>query len=281
MLAQSRVRNVLDRMLSSNRVAHALLFHGPHGAGKRAAALAFAGALQAGSSSLDAGTGDETYGRVQRMLHPDVHVFFPYPRDTSETDIAERLGLLGANPYAEIDYVRRPSLADPMKTSNKQAFYPVKRINDELKRVMSFRPHEGRYKVAILIGADTLRVEAANAFLKLLEEPAPNTVFILTTSRPDRILPTILSRCQRVRFDALAPEVIEHALVQQRQLDPVQAAPIARMAAGSYTRAVELASNPRLIEQRAAVVEFFRVVFAFDGGKLADFVEQQGKAGRE
>ena len=129
--------------------------------------------------------------KVGRLLHPDVHVLLPAPKDADTDDLRARLETLAKNPYATVDFVRRPSLDDPAKTSNKQAFYPVARINDELRRAMSYRPVEGRYKVAIMTDADLLRTEAANAFLKLLEEPAPQTVFILITSRPDRLLPTI------------------------------------------------------------------------------------------
>lgn len=281
LIDQTRVVDALRRTLASGRVAHAYLFHGPDGVGKRATALAFARALlceRGGDTPCDRCL---ACTKTTRMLHPDVHVLFPYPADVDEHDVAERLRRLGENPYAAIDYVRRPSLGDPGKASNKQASYPVARINEEVRRAMGFKPLEGRYKVAIMTDADLLRTEAANAFLKLLEEPTPQTVFVLTTSRADRLLPTIVSRCQRIRFDPLPAEAIEAALVAREGVDPALAATLARMADGSYTRALDLAENDDLMASRQLVLDFFRLAYARNVDKLADLVDEMGKLGRE
>lgn len=278
---QERVVEVLRRSVEQGRVAHAYLFYGPDGAGKRAAALALAQTL------LCERGGDDACGRclactkVARMLHPDVHVLFPYPADVDEHEVSERLQLLAQNPYAATDFVRRPSLSDASKTSNKQASYPVARINEEVRRAMSFKPVEGRYKVAIMTDADLLRTEAANAFLKLLEEPTPRTVFVLTTSRPERLLPTIISRCQRLRFAPLAPASIEVALVEREGLEPDRAAALARMADGSYTRALDLAENEELMGNRQLVLDFLRLAYTRNVDKLVDRVEEMSKMGRE
>ena len=192
LIEQPRVVETLQRAVASRRVAHAYLFYGPDGVGKRAAALAFAQTLQCEQGGDDACGACRACDKVSRLIHPDVHVLLPHPSDADPADIAERLRRLAEHPYAAVDFVRRPSLKDATAASNKQAFYAVGRINAELRQSMSFRPMEGRYKVVIMTDADLMRIEAANAFLKLLEEPGPQTVFILTTSRPDRLLPTIL-----------------------------------------------------------------------------------------
>ncbi len=266
-IGQERVLETLHRAVAGGRVAHAYLFHGPDGTGKRAVGLYFARMLLCegpGPAPCDACSACK---RVLRLIHPDVHVLFPHPTDVSEAEVGERRALLAQNPYALIDFVRRPSLADPTKTSNKQAHYTIARVHDELHRPMSFRPVEGRYKVALVTDADAMRVEAANAFLKLLEEPTPQTVFILTTTRPDRLLPTIASRCQKLRFDLLDDDAIAEALVETEGVDPAQAGLVARMADGSFARAAELAGGSDLAEQREEVVAFLRSVFR--GGDAA------------
>lgn len=282
-LNQARVKAALQQAARQERIAHAYLFHGPEGTGKRAAGLAFAQTLECERSFSDG----EACGRclactkVRRMLHPDVHVLFPYPKGADDDDIAERLKRLGQNPYAAIDYRRRPSLSDTSSTANKQAFYPVDRVHEDLLRPMSFRPLEGRYKVALITDADLMRAEAANAFLKLLEEPPQQTVFILTTSRADRLLPTITSRCQRLRFDPLAPEVIEAALAEQEGVEAGHAATLARMADGSYSRALDLVQNDDLMESRRLVLQYFRLVYTQDPAKLPDLIDEIGQLGRE
>lgn len=278
---QARVKEALLRALERERVAHAYLFHGPDGVGKRAMALAFAAALQCERGERTACGRCLACTKVARLIHPDVQVLFPYPTDAAPDDLVERLQRLAENPYAAIDFVRRPSLSDPGKGTGKQAFYPVARVHEELRRPMSFKPVEGRYKVAILTDADLLRVEAANAFLKLLEEPTPQTVFILTTSRPDRLLPTILSRCQRLRFDPLPAEALAEALSSRASHPPEAAALLARMADGSFSRALELAENEDLMADRQLVLDFFRQAYTLNVDKLADLVEDLGRLGRE
>lgn len=283
-IGQHRVKDALRGAVARGRVAHAYLFHGPDGVGKRAVALAFAQALQCARPDAAPCGRCLPCDKVRRMLHPDVHVLFPHPRDADTHDVAARLQRLAENPYAAIDYVRRPFLDDPTRTSNKQALYPVDRINEELRRAMSYRPAEGHFKVAVLTDADRLRTEAANAFLKLLEEPTAQTVFILTTSRPDLLLPTVRSRCQQIRFDPLEAGAIEAALISNEGLPPETAAPLARMADGSYTRALDLAANADLMERRHLVLDFLRLSYARSvpsTDRLIDLIESLGKMGRE
>lgn len=284
LIGQTRVIERLRRAIQSGRVAHAYLFHGPDGVGKRAVALAFAQALQCQQSD---GTRPDPCGqcnachKVQHLLHPDVQVLFPYPNDAEPTDVAERLQRLAANPYATVDFVRRPVLGEATKAVNKQASYKVEHINSELRRMMSFKPVEGRYKVTILTDVELMRVEAANAFLKLLEEPHPQTLFLLTTSRPDVVLPTVLSRCQQVRFDRLSAEVIEQALVAGGHAPAAEAGPVARMADGSFSRALDLAGNEDLRAHRQQMVDFFRNAYTGHIEKLAEQIETFGQQGRE
>ncbi|GAB5520775.1 MAG: DNA polymerase III subunit delta' [Rhodothermales bacterium] len=280
-LGQDRVKDTLQQTVARDRVAHAYLFHGPDGTGKRAAGLAFAQTLLCLNSS-DAPCGHcQPCSKVQRLIHPDLHILFPAPKDANTDDLTARVQRLAEHPYAAVDYVRRPSLNDPSKTSNKQAFYSVARVNEALRRTMSFKPVEGRYKIALLTDAHLLRTEAANAFLKLLEEPGPRTVFVLTTNRLDRVLPTILSRCQRLRFDPLPADAIEHALTTRDGIATDRAGMLARMADGSYSRALELAENETLLADRELVLTFFRHAYTRNIDQLADRIEEMGRTGRE
>ena len=281
LINQKRVASALRRAIERERVAHAYLFHGPQGVGKRAVALVFAQALQCEEEGSMPCNACPPCNKVRRMVHPDVHVLFAEPSDVDPEDVARRRERLAEEPYATVDFVRRPALDDPSASSNKQAFYSIARINEDLRQSMSYKPVEGRYKVCIMTDADLLRTEAANAFLKLLEEPAPRTVFILNTSRPDRLLPTILSRCQRFRFDSLTHEDIEKALVQRAGLDGEKAAPLARMADGSYSRALDLMNNDQLMAGRKLVIGFLRQAYLQNINKQADLVQQMSKMGRE
>lgn len=262
LLDQDRVVQALRGAIERDRVAHAYLFYGPDGVGKRAVAIEFARALQCERGEPDACGECNACSKVRRLIHPDVQVFFPQPSDAEMEEIVERIQRLAKNPYAAVDFIRRPSLTDATKQSNKQAFYSVDFVREVLQKISSYRPVEGRYKVVIITDADLFRQDSANAFLKLLEEPPPRTVFILTTNRPDRLLPTILSRCQKHRFDAISPEMIERVLVEKEEVEPETAAMLARMADGSYSRALDLMENVELTANRALVVDFLRQSYA-------------------
>lgn len=255
-LDQARATDALRAAHSAGRVAHAYLFHGPAGVGKRAAALAFARTLLCERGGDDACGGCGACRRAAGLTHPDLHLLLPCPNDTDEHEVADRLQALAADPYAPADFVQRPAGGE--KGTNKQVLYSIERVHEDLRRPMSYRPVEGRFKVAVLVDADLLRVEAANAFLKLLEEPAPQTVFVLTTTRLDRMLPTIVSRCQAVRFDPLPDDVVADALVARAGQGAGAAAVLARMAGGSYTRALALLGEGDLAAHRDLVLRFLR-----------------------
>jgi len=280
-LGQTRVIQALRRALERGRVAHAYLFYGPNGTGKRAVALTLAQALECEQGGSVPCGQCVACSKVQRLIHPDVQVLLPYPSDADPEDLHERLARMAAEPYATVDYMRRPALDDPTRTPTKQAFYTVARINEELRRTMGFKPLEGRYKVAILIDADRMRIEAANAFLKLLEEPTPKTVFVLTTERPELLLPTIRSRCQALRFDPLPVEVITQALVLRQGLPEQQAQVLARMADGSYSRALDLLANEVLQADRQQALNFFRQAYRFHSEAFVEQLEALAELGRE
>jgi DNA polymerase-3 subunit delta' len=100
------------------------------------------------------------------------------------------------------------------------------------------RPHEAAVRVIIIDGAERLNLSAANCLLKTLEEPADGTHLVLVTSAPDRILPTIRSRSQRVRFRALPAEALVALLIAAHGVEPRRAAVAAALADGSVGRAV-------------------------------------------
>ena len=284
-LDQDRVVQTLRRALTQERVAHAYLLHGPDGVGKRAVAYEMARALQCPKQADEACDACPTCRKTRRMVHPDVHVNLPHPwsqeKDRDEEDMGKRIRRLGDNPYAAIDYVRRPSLSDPSETSNQQVYYRIDQVRQDIIQPMSLARGEGAYKVNILIDAEKMREEAANTFLKLLEEPPPQTVFLLTTNRPEQLLPTILSRCQQLRFDPLLPETIEQALVDRESMAPDEASMLSRMADGSYSRALELAENDALMTSRELVLDYFRAAYTQKVESLDSCIQELKSQGRE
>ncbi len=281
-VGQQRAVETLRRAVATDSVSQAYLFHGPEGVGKRVAALMLAQALQCERRASGSG---EACGeclpcsKVARMIHPDVRLYLAQPKKTSEEDVTPRLAALVEDPYREVGFLRRPSMDDPTKTTSTKPFYEIDRVRD-ITRQLRYAPSEGRATVAILTEAHTMRPDAQSALLKSLEEPIPNTTLILTADRPDSLLPTIVSRCQRLRFEPLAPEEIEQALVDRQAAGLEEARMFARMADGSLTRALSLVEHPDLAQRREQVLMFFRFAYQNDIDGLDALSAELAKLGR-
>ncbi|HLB59710.1 MAG TPA: DNA polymerase III subunit delta' [Bdellovibrionota bacterium] len=118
-------------------------------------------------------------------------------------------------------------------------FIKTEQLREVLKAV-AFKPYEGRWKIFIIDQAETLHPHGANVLLKTLEEPTPRTFFILVTSNSNLILPTILSRCQRVRFGGIPRTLLENALQEKTKLSPSEISFYADMAEGSLGKGLSL-----------------------------------------
>ncbi|HEX9700245.1 MAG TPA: DNA polymerase III subunit [Acidobacteriota bacterium] len=164
-VGQAEAVELLRRALAGGRVAHAWAFIGPHGAGRRTSALAFAKALVAPSGGAAA-------SRVDRGLHPDVHLLGPTPPASNPK----------GTPAIRVENIR------------------------ELERLASLKPAEAPWKVFIVDEAESMTGAAPQAFLKTLEEPPARTVIILVLSQARALPATVLSRCQVVRFRPRAAE---------------------------------------------------------------------------
>lgn len=125
----------------------------------------------------------------------------------------------------------------------------------------AIQPHEAPKKVFVLDPADRMRIEAANSLLKVLEEPFPFSIFILITSSPHAILPTIESRCQKIRFSPLPYEKVAAQLIEAHALEPSAAETLARLCGGRPGLAEELAKGDFLAE-RDKVIEVLASVGA-------------------
>ena len=177
---------VLQAAMKHDRVAHAYLFHGEERIGKRFTAMRFAQALNCEESqdmeSPDACGFCRSCTQIEALTHPDFTLIEP------DRELA--------NPQIKIEQIRG------------------------LEQQIIYRPLIGRFKIVLIDEADRMTIGAANALLKTLEEPPGHSIFVLTTSRPYALLPTIQSRCQSLRFVPAAQTQVEAALIVKRNIPP-------------------------------------------------------------
>lgn len=125
---------------------------------------------------------------------------------------------------------------DLLWVANDGAYIKIDQVRDLRKRIR-FRPFEGTWRGVVIQDAQKLRDEAANALLKILEEPPKHNIFILLVLEPQMLLPTIVSRCCHVRFQPLEDNWIEQHLIDVHRVSRDRATDIARLAEGSLERA--------------------------------------------
>ncbi len=192
-LGHDRQKEILSRALENGRLAHAYLFSGPDGIGKRLMALALARAVvcheQRGCGNCQA------CRKIDHQNHPDLHVLEP---DGSSI---------------KIEQVR--------------AF----------QKDLNLKPLEASHKICLIEEADSMTVGAANALLKTLEEPRGDTLLILLTAHPNRLLETIRSRCQLLPFTRHPNSRIQAQLEKQLNIDPTESHILAALSEGSFKKA--------------------------------------------
>ncbi len=134
----------------------------------------------------------------------------------------------------------------------------IDQVRDAIERA-AYRPFEGRRRVVIVDEADAMVIEAQNALLKTLEEPPASSMFILVTSRPDLLLPTVLSRCQRLRFGRLSPGDIAAVLMRSHGYEAADAHASASASDGSIGAALE-GSSEGFVDARDAAMQLLQTV---------------------
>lgn len=240
-IGQETVKQRLRLEVREGRIPHAQLFAGPEGTGALPLAIAYARFLLCTRRGEEDACGTcPSCVKLNKLAHPDLHFVFPVVKrkgggDTVSDDyIREWRELAISTPYFGMNH-----WLDAMGAENQQAQIFVKE-SDELVRKLSLKSSEGGYKVVIIWLPEKMKVECANKLLKLLEEPPAQTVFLLVSEEPDRILPTILSRTQRINVPRLEDAEIAEALKVRFGLQDTDAAETARLAEGSYLQALEI-----------------------------------------
>lgn len=268
LVGQQFAKEQIKRIVHSGRISHSYLFSGPPGIGKTAFALAFAELINGVDHLTD--LGNQAFSKKSSWFtHPDIHVFLPVPTSVSIEELRSRLELLRDDPYEIVDFSLRPSLTNEESTKNKRAFYPIDYFREEIRPTAYLKPNEGRKTVVIMTGIESMKKEAANAFLKLLEEPSEDLMFLLTTDHTEALLPTIISRCQHIQLSPLKTEQIEQALIQQDGLPEQDASYLARVSGGNYamTRFFDVGT---LKKTREEIIEYLRYAYVQDAVNITE-----------
>jgi DNA polymerase-3 subunit delta' len=232
LLGQDEAVRALARAVAAGAPAHAYLFAGPEGSGKRALAIRFAQTLNCTAPATGGDPPLVPCGSCRACRH------------------------IVAGTYADVCVVtvggpcNVPEHDHQRDNSRDIKICQVRALEQRLSRAA----FEGRWRVEIVDPADALNAQSADAFLKTLEEPPPNAVLILITAREERLPETVRSRLRRIELRRAPLPAIE-ALLRERGVREEQAAAVARLSGGCTGWALAAATDPAVLEERAAALD--------------------------
>ncbi len=277
-LGQEKQKDVLRRAIRLGRLPNAYLFIGPEGVGKEATALEVAKVLNC--DSPDALTNAEACDhcascqKFADLTHPNLELVFP-----SESILLEPLSENSSKREKQEEALEKLKQLYDEKRRNPYFTMQMDKAMGILKTQVEllidkslFKPSGEKKRVFIISQAERMNRESANKLLKLLEEPPRYVLFILVSSRAEQLLPTIVSRCQPIRFSALSHEQICEGLKHLSSQSDAEIDFAARFARGNFFYAQKVLTDTLLKERRDRALNLLR--FALSPQKQLELMRE-------
>jgi DNA polymerase-3 subunit delta' len=280
---QKEIKAKLLRSVKEERVSHAQLFAGPDGCGAMALALAYAKYINCENrTDYDSCGACKSCVKYEKLIHPDLHFVFPVIKGKKATDpvsdnyIEEWREFVKRSPYFTLN-----NWMDSIEVGNAQGMIFASEASEIIKK-LSLKTFESDFKIMIIWLPEKMHQATANKLLKMIEEPPEKTLFLLVSEEPDKVIPTILSRCQQVKIPSFKSSDIEKYLFDRFKMGSEKAADISRVSNGNITRAIELCENE---DSSLANLDRFKSLMRFawkrDIISLINWSEEISTTGRE
>jgi DNA polymerase-3 subunit delta' len=304
-IGQPEVKQNLVELIQNNRLSHALLFLGKEGSGVLPLALAFTQYVVCetvnGKSQHTIGpslfgdepatnneqrtTSNDSCGicpaciKAQQFVHPDIHFSYPVVTKKPGTPpisadyISEWREFIKSYVYGNVyDWLQF------IGAENKQGNITANECSDIIRK-LNLKSFESEYKILVLWMPEYLGNEG-NKLLKLIEEPPPNTLFILAAENESLILPTILSRCQLIRIPALETKDVEESLINRNKTAPAAARQVASVSEGNYREALQMVQHAEE-DWQSLLRDWLNAMLKTGPIAQTKWVEEISKLGRE
>lgn len=280
---QSDIIGKLINTVKHERVSHAQLFTGPEGCGNLALALAYAQYISCENRSDTDSCGIcKSCVKYSKLIHPDLHFVFPVIKDKKNNEpvsdyyIDQWRDFLRQSPFFTVN-----KWLDSIEVGNAQGLIFASEAAEIIKK-LSLKTFESDFKIMIIWLPEKMHISTSNKLLKMIEEPPEKTLFLLVSDEPDKVIPTIFSRCQPVKIPSLNIEELSKYLVNRFSIPGNKASEIARVSKGNIIRAIGLCENEESAGQN---LDSFRTLMRFawkrDVISLIGWSEEMASTGRE
>jgi DNA polymerase-3 subunit delta' len=240
------IKRRLQYIAQHKQIPHAQLFWGPSGSAQMSLALAFATYLHCTQPIADDACGQcASCLKMEKLIHPDVKFVFPIgpTKKLTGKDVVSNNYLSTWRSFVQAQPYGLLSDWSYQVGSEQKQLAISKEESKQITQYISMKPLEGIYKIILIWLPEHLHPTAANALLKILEEPGPQTVFLLVSIAPEKILNTIRSRTQQIHVPAFSDQAISQLLATQYSLEPEKINQIVSLADGNLNQAFKLVEN--------------------------------------
>lgn len=279
----SKLKEALVASVKNQHVSHSQLFYGQEGCAQLAFAWAYATFLNCENRQQNDACGIcASCHKMKKLIHPDVHWIFPSspPKKGEEEKKTADFHQLWRNTLIQNPYFSNYFWQNSLGLSKMgQGIIPVAEARKILEKV-SLKPFEGEFKIVIIWQPETMNVEAANAILKVLEEPPAKTIFLMVSNQPNKLLPTILSRAVHIYVPLAEDDEMVDTLQNKMGLSVTQAKELTVLAEGSLGKAAEIDPQDNQAQFEMAT-QFLRDSYVFKINELVLFSEDFDKENKQ
>ena len=279
---QQDIISKLIQTVKSDRVSHAQIFSGTEGGASLALALAYAKYINCEDRQEHDSCGKcKSCIKYEKMAHPDLHFVFPVIKTktkdpVSDDFIAEWREFAGKTPFFTIN-----NWFDNIEVGNSQGMIYTSEAVEIIKK-LNLKTFESDYKIMIIWLPEKMHDTPANKLLKMIEEPSAKTLFLLVSNEPDKVIPTILSRCQMIKIPKFNAVDIETYLIEKLDVPKEKATGISLVANGNIVKAIELCRNENTsFENLEKFKDLMRFAWKRDVLSLINWSETIASTGRE
>ncbi|MDR3226418.1 MAG: DNA polymerase III subunit delta [Prevotellaceae bacterium] len=283
-IGQHELKRQLIQTVTDKRISHAQLFVGSEGSGNLALAIAYAQYICCHNKQADDSCGHcKSCIKFKKLVHPDIHFAFPVnttsrvKKDATSDNFISQWREMVIN----FPYFGERRWYEFVGIENKQG--NIGKLDAEaIQQKMNFKPFEADYKFMLIWMPERMNTTAANKLLKLIEEPPPNTLFLLVSKNIEQIIKTILSRTLLIRVPPVDEQSIRQMLTEKYDLSPNETQVLTRLATGDVLKAIKIHDRH---EAEQDFFDKFQLLVRFAYGKnlaeLLDWAEEMAQLGRE
>jgi DNA polymerase-3 subunit delta' len=280
---QKEIIGKLIRSVREERVSHAQLLTGPEGCGSFALALAYAKYISCENRSETDSCGIcKSCVKYEKLIHPDLHFVFPVIKDKKNNEpvsdyyIDQWRDFVKRSPWFSIN-----NWLDSIEVGNAQGLIFASEAAEIIKK-LNLKTYESDFKIMIIWLPEKMHPSTANKLLKMIEEPPEKTLFLLVADEADKVIPTIVSRCQLIKVPRFKDDEIKKFIISQFGAEEKKASEISGVANGNIIRAVELYESEDPSQRN---LDYFKSLMRFaykrDIISLINWSEDMASTGRE